>query len=527
MTRPQPSFLLSLAGTAGFAALVVAASCSSDYEVDPQFCARNPSHPECASDGVSGTGGVGGTGGGGTGGAGTGGLGGSGGSGGAAGSPMPTGCEPGEQPDEAKGIFVDAKAAPGGNGTRAAPFASLADAAAALAGRAGAAIYLKQGDLAYTLVTSLALPGLAGGLVLDGGWAGDWQRDCSADAAGKTLVNGVAESASPVLKFEGGQVTLRRLTVQTIGQAPPPQTKEQSGTSLIAVHIADGTGLLVEAAVLRAGNAGDGAPASSPGSVTGTRACNGRSDCEDGGTITTPGPAGGTDAAKFAAAGYGPGNGQDGQDGTDGKNGTAGGIGTEALGCFICGGDTQAACEASTNLPVSDQISADGKCGCGGKGGAPGRGGKGGGASVALWVGGPSASVNVVASQLVSGNGGRGSEGGQGSVGASGSFGSDGAPQCGKPTGKASCVWDATDQACLVFPVGLLNNTTIGSPGGPGGSGGPGGPGGPGAGGPSYALVSPNGSTVQVDASSDLIAGQGGLGGDSATRADAAEQKTY
>jgi hypothetical protein len=87
MKRSRLVFLLSLAGTASFAALT-AAACSSSYEVDPEFCTKNPGHAECSPGAGSGAGGASNQGSGGTGGgtAGTGGSTGQGGSGGSAGS---------------------------------------------------------------------------------------------------------------------------------------------------------------------------------------------------------------------------------------------------------------------------------------------------------------------------------------------------------------------------------------------------------------------------------------------------------
>jgi hypothetical protein len=101
-----------------------------------------------------------------------------------------------------------------------------------------------------------------------------------------------------------------------------------------------------------------------------------------------------------------------------------------------------------------------------------------------------------------------------------------GLPICRALVTGSACGWDAEGNVCNVVPFSSRTNTP-GAPGGPGGTGGPGGNGGPGAGGPSYALVAPTGATIQIDATSTLTTGQGGLGGDGVTIAEAAPQKTY
>ncbi|MCU0686830.1 MAG: hypothetical protein MUF34_32055, partial [Polyangiaceae bacterium] len=304
------SVFLALAGSAGFAALVVAA-CGSDYEVNDDFCRRNPNHPECPPPGFAGSSGASGTAGQGPGGTsgnagqgpgGSAGVSGSGGSGGGASGtggsgPMPTVCDPAEQPNDAKGVFVDASAPAGGKGTRAEPYSSLPAAVAALTNlpsASGATLYLRQGAAPYALDATLALPAMTEGvgLVLDGGWGENWQRDCSDEAASKTIVSGKSATASPVLRAEGGSLTLRRLTVRTV-EAAPPTAQAQSGASLTAVYVAGNTSLLVEAAALRAGIAGDGGAAPTSQPVSGPRACNGLTDCQTGASVTTPAPAGG------------------------------------------------------------------------------------------------------------------------------------------------------------------------------------------------------------------------------------------
>ncbi len=532
MNRSRSVFLV-LVGSAGFGALVVAA-CSSDYEVSPDFCARNPGHSECPPALLGGSGGSAGSGTNGQGAGGSAGQGvsGTGGSSGASGSggggPTPMGCKTSEQPDDTKGVFVDAAVRPGeGAGTRAEPYGSLTSAVSALAGRAGASIYLRQSETPYLVAATLALPALTEGLVLDGGWGEGWQRDCSAEAATKTLVRGETAAASPVLSAEGGTLTLHRLTVQTVDQAPEPMGKEQSGASLTALRVGGDTALLIEAAVLQAGSASGGTAPIATQPVTGVRACNGLTDCQSGTSVTTPGATGGTNVVQLTSGGFTPGDGQEGQPGGDGQNGTQGGEGVEDPLCKACDGNSQATCEAPNNLPIADVDSADGRCGCGGKGGAPGRGGKGGGASVALWVGSASVRATISGSQVVTGNGGSGTIGGGAVNGTNGLTGSPGETLCSKLTTGSACKWSDDGNVCVPTPSNSASNDVIGPAGGNGGNGGPGGPGGPGAGGPSYAIVKPAAANVAVDATSTLTTGQGGLSGDGAARAESAPQKTY
>jgi len=494
------------------ASAAVAIACDSGFEVDPEgFCLLRPEHPQCASgaSGAAGAGGVSGEGGGG------------------AGGMTPAACDPAEVPDEGAGVFVDAAAPPGGAGTRAAPFASLAEAVAAVGGRAAATLYVRQGAAPYELAAPLALPALSGGLVLDGGWGANWARDCAEDAASRTVVRGASAAASPVLTAVGGAVTVRRLTVRTVDAAPAAELGK-AGASLVAMSVGGATTLVLDAAELRAGKAGDGGAAEAAGAVTGARACNGRLDCQAGTSVTAPAGAGMAGVVQLTAAGYVAGDGGDGQPGGEGENGTrnAASDGTEDSECVVCNGADETTCNATSNLPVADQISADGKCGCGGKGGLPGRGGKGGGLSAALWVGGALAQVAVVGSRLFAGEGGNGSVGGGGGTGSGGVAGTEGLPICRALIGGTKCTWSAGGGTCNPFPFDSRSNTP-GIAGGVGGTGGPGGPGGTGAGGPSYALLAPTGASVQVDAASVLMTGQGGLGGDGATRADAAPRKDY
>ncbi|HEU4533843.1 MAG TPA: hypothetical protein VFS00_06980 [Polyangiaceae bacterium] len=129
-------------------------------------------------------------------------------------------------------------------------------------------------------------------------------------------------------------------------------------------------------------------------------------------------------------------------------------------------------------------------------------------------------------STLTTGKGGLGSGGSLGGQSTKGLAGEAGLPACRALAGGSACFWDGEGNLCTIVPFSSRTNTP-GVPGGPGGNGGNGGPGGPGAGGPSYALVAPTGATVQIDATSTLAPGQGGLGGDGVTTAEALAQKRY
>jgi hypothetical protein len=434
-------------------------------------------------------------------------------------------CTPDARPDPA-GIFVDASAPPGGTGTREAPFASLAEATA-ITGVARATVYVRQGR--YAITSTLTLPALSDGLIIDGGWGADWQRDCSPESASKTVVQGTSELVSPVLRVAGGVATVRRLTVQTIEKAPAA-TRGQSGASLVALYVTGSTSLHLDAAVLWAGDAGNGGQAAASANGTEARGCNGLTDCQSGADAADVGAAGSTKGAKLTVQGFVPGDGEDGKKGEGGENGTRDKTksdGDEGLSCFLCAGADKATCEAQGNIPSSDTISADGRCGCGGEGGTGGIGGRGGGASIALLNGANTTKVSIVNSTLVAGDGGNGTTGSEGQEGTLGTAGIGGQTLCRElAPGAVKCTWNEANSTCNMEPA-ENRPTTPGEPGGPGGRGAAGGKGGPGAGGPSYALALPNGTSVQLDANSKLMFGDPGVSGDGTTRSEALDRKFY
>jgi hypothetical protein len=141
--------------------------------------------------------------------------------------------------------------------------------------------------------------------------------------------------------------------------------------------------------------------------------------------------------------------------------------------------------------PLEVVTAGAGRCGCGGGGGGGGAAGRGGGSSVALWVAGEGAIVDLDDVNLTAGSGGNGSPGGVGGPGGIGSSGASGANAVcatGCATGGGTCddCYDAYEQPLMG-----------GAAGGQGGGGGAGSGGGAGAGGYAYAIIRASGALVR------------------------------
>jgi hypothetical protein len=438
------------------------------------------------------------------------------------------------------GVFVSASAAPGGDGKKATPFQTFADAASAGMQRvfACAEAYTETKGVSFT-----------GGVEVYGGFT-----DCAkgwAWAAGSKATVTTAPDV-PGLVLDGGANKLQNVDVTAPGATMP-------GESSIAV-LASGGSLDVTNGNLTAGDAKDGdngatvpddstldgdsgdpgvgicgSGANNPGPTGKTKTCaDGSSSVAgnggDGGLVMSMmlQPAGsGTDGSAIPPVGQ-PTDGQGGlgegqldasmmpvascKTGQPGANGLAGnpGDGATGIGALSKAGYAGTAGKDGTNgapgqgagggggakgglmincgMGAIDRVGASGGAGgTGGCGGALGGGGKAGGSSIALMV--LDAQVTLSAVTLTAGKGGNGGTGGDGQSG--GQKGTGGTFGAGKGTAQPSCQ------------------------GGAGGAGGPGGAAGGGQGGHSLAIAfqgskSPVGGTFQIDMTK---AGKGGLGG--------------
>jgi hypothetical protein len=427
---------------------------------------------------------------------------------------------PGPPPDEC-GVFVSSSADAGGDGSKARPFVSLAEAFAAA--EPGGNVYA-CGERFAEAVTMPAGLRLYGGLDCEGGFR-------YAPGAARTEIAPAA--GIPLIVDRGGEET-RIVDIHVLA----PAARRPGGSSI--AMIADGSDITLVRTTLTAGDAAngldapsldgdaaspgqDGAPALdactadvTPGGPpialrcwTGTSTGGGGGwgtalsgeDGEDGlpplstnhgvgqpendpfGVCTpgAPGVAGLDGAAGLGGGQGGKGwigifgylgkNGESGAPGAVGQGGGGGGGARGGTGAWACG-----------NLPPGGASGGGG--GAGGCGGLGGRGGGAGGASIAL--------VQLSPSRLlfenVSLKAGRGGDGGEGGLGQSGGEGGKGAPGG-------------------LAPSPLLP----GCAGGAGGQGGSGGRGGGGAGGHSIgiAFTGPPSPVTGVE----LDPGDAGIGG--------------
>ncbi|HEU4539055.1 MAG TPA: hypothetical protein VFS00_33270, partial [Polyangiaceae bacterium] len=342
-------------------------------------------------------------------------------------------------------------------------------------------------------------------LSFDGGWTIEgtrWRRDCSPDARENTVL---ASPTTTGVSVRGafGPIAFRNLSIATVAAAPPA-VDGQPGASCYGLN-ASGAGLRLRLQNVELdacpGGEGGAVPVPTPPETfqcveTGAKCASGQpgADASGGGA---PGERG-----TFGDEGFVHGDGAQGARGEPGAAGTAGPGQGEPLTCFV--GGSGACCDALTQVP-------QGRCGCGGVAGFGGPGGRGGGASVALFVRGPNASVELAFATL------RARDGGRGSPGAEGSPGSLGAPGAGYP-GLAGCC-AGCDGQCFLQACGDLPAQPAG---GQGGKGGKGGKGGGGSGGPSFAFV---GVGAELERSESVLSfGRPGAGAEGAVAGDAGAQ---
>ena len=404
------------------------------------------------------------------------------------------------------GVFVNAKAAAGGDGTKGKPFNKLQDAL-----NKGGRIYVCVSEVAETVTLSGTTPPATvfGGL------------DCTGWAATstKTTVTG-PQGAAALLATSANKLTFSDF--KFVSLSAQGREADGHGKSSVAAIVSSSKDLVFTRVEFQAGDATEGAPGTTESHYTGAKAGAGgiasgstpgaNSDCL---AQCSDGSAGGA-AAGGGGAGSTGGNGQPlGREYPTGqvpkKDGT-GGMGA-VNGCFDGnpGADGQAKPGGGGGQPVGAlngaawTVSGDGTAGtvgevgqgggggggkgtgslaggggsCGGCGGGRGLGGKAGGASIALVA--IESTIKLQACALRAGKGGIGGAGGDG--------------QTGQPAG------DIGTGACN---------------GGAGGVGGQGGGGGGGAGGDSLPLVFKG--DAPVDEGSTLtpgVAGSGGKGGSS------------
>jgi hypothetical protein len=419
-------------------------------------------------------------------------------------------CDPLEKPDETRGLFVSVtRGAPGGDGSARSPLNSIMDALALARASGRSRIYLDQGTYreAVDIVDSTT------GVFIEGGWqytALVWKRICEPDVELLTLIEpdrNIGVRVTDVVHASG----LQNLSVGTKAHllSTPNDT---SGASRIALFVTGaGSAFRLKGVRLFAADADHGGTASS-GAPGGAGVCEGVSDCSDG--VSPAQPAKAADATAqgtISATGYVPADGQPAvTPGPDGHNGTHGADAVRS--------DCNTGCGCGACITVHDAVerAVAGKCGCGGKGGAPGKAGRGGGASIALFVSGANAAVDVSYSLLTAGDGGSGSLGGTGGPGAAGAQGESG--------GFARCHLSDCINTCPSCQYGDVGVPMQAPNGGNGGKGAQGSNGGSGAGGPSYAVVTVGGARVLLDAASLLAHGGAGAGAGNAASGTAADR---
>lgn len=440
------------------------------------------------------------------------------------------------------GVFVNAAAAAGGDGTREKPVTSFAKAAEILeTGSVPRRIFACAVAVSETATVDLTGTRVIGGFdgcaenewTWDGAKRTDWHGPKNVVAVrftgGDSRVDHVdidspnpdadgASSIAVVVDGTGGATTLALANVKLrTGDAKAGKTGDAwaadstlkgldgipgidacgagmvhlggmavtkdgcpGGTGSVSGKGGDGS----SSAFQNAGNGADGAPGRPPPGKGG----KGESftGCEAGntgadGAAGTPG-AGSKEDGLISAAGF---TGADGASGEAGKPGQGGGGGGGSKG------QVGITCGAATNLSITGASGGSG--GTGGCGGHGGNGGQAGGSSIALVVLG--ATVTFEAVDIDVGKGGNGGHGGAGQAGGLGGQGKAGGAGAGGPFTSASA-------ACA------------GGAGGPGGWGGPGGGGRGGhAIGIAYTGMQPGIVGVTLKLPTAAEASLGGLGG--------------
>ncbi len=377
----------------------------------------------------------------------------------------------------------------------AAPVRTLGAALLRAESRGPVTIALQPGVYAedVTLGSSFSMNSIVGAVTPQ------WQRDCDPTARDRTVIATPSPEGMLISGNTGIALSLGNLTVRSADATQPSQ-------SSYAVRVL-GSRVNFFQVVLIAGRGGDGGVAGMVPASAGTVSCNTFTSCALGAS-GTPGPPGTpSDGGSFGSGGFLPGHGGTGGPGSPGQSGPAGPDGGTRLDCVTsCAGAVPCSngdlfCGATT-APLTGER---GRCGCGGNGGEGGLSALGGGASIALFVAGPSG-VTITSSRLQSTAAGHGGVPSMGGLGAAGAAGTPGAPlPCQEgPCGRSMC-----NGVCA--PVGPMSTVPGGAVGGPGGTGGSGGPGGAGAGGPSIPLVTVGIAPQNVTSSGlTFIPGPGG-----------------
>ena len=411
--------------------------------------------------------------------------------------------------DKTKAVWVRAGATGTADGSRAAPYATIADAIAA-ATATGADLYIAEGE--YPGVT------LATGVSLYGGFATDWKaRHPVTTTEHRTIVRG---SGTGVLGTNVADLTIDGLVIE--GLRPVASGASAYGVRLLTparVVISRNVITAEDGAAGAAGAAGVNGQNGVPGVSAATRlGGDGRGPASngyggkggDGGTAAMAGQPGATGTGVGGGAG-GAGapngttdGGSAGSNGAHGARGTDGG-GATAGGAFSAGAYVANRAGAGTSgvtgaggggggggRNVYVFLVGDYNGGGGGGGGGGGIGGMGGqpggsgGASLGVLLVEPTA-VALTDNVITSGNGGAGGAGGFGGAGGIGAPGGEG------------------------FDPSPDNDGRHGGPGGYGGYGGTGGRGGGGSGGPTSAIVAVGGTYTNTN--NTLTVGAGGAGG--------------
>ena len=453
---------------------------------------------------------------------------------------MAPGCEGDPTVDatlvrEECGVFVSASAMKGGKGTKASPYQTFAEAAAAADVKriyACAQKYAETGPIVFTGGVEI----YAGFTECDkqGGW---WWTPVSkasltgpADTVSLTLNGGPnhienMNVVAPNASIPGGSAVAMLVSGGSLEMSDGSITAGDAMAGVAGMSLMDdmtldgdtgdnGVGICSSAANNKgpigkkktcpagdsstAGNGGDGGefmmslpqPAGDGGDgipKDGAQATDGKGGVGEGALVCksgTDGVPGGAGDSGIGASGYGAISAKDLYQGTAGKDGTSGKPGQGGGG----GGGAKGGLLITCMAVAADRVGASGGAGgTGGCGGMMGGGGKAGGSSLALVV--LDATVALTNVTLVSGKGGDGGKGGTGQSGGS------------KGTG-----------GTFAKGAGGTNDSCQGQSGGKGGKGGPGGGG---QGGHSLGIAfmgttAPSGVTVTPE---PLKKGSGGPGG--------------
>jgi hypothetical protein len=415
------------------------------------------------------------------------------------------------------GVFAQADAQPGGNGTQAMPFVTLADAITE-AQTTGKRVYACTSAPFTEAVTISAGIEVYGGLDCTKGWAWSPTARATLDGPADAVALTIQASATGA-KVEGFAITAA--DAMMAGGSSIAVLDDQADITLVNVDIAAGAGApgttgAVQAQVTTPMSAnattgtGDAACNDTnniPGGAGGTNTCNGTPTNGGNGGKRLPASTGddGLTGQPMMASSNG-GAGQSAtpcQVGGSGNGATAGaaaagtpGTGAQGIGDVAASGyEAPIAMPAGAGNPgqggggggaaqacdVNDMFSgpSGGGGGAGGCGGAPGNLGSSGGSSIGILAFGANLTLTTVKITTQAG--------GAGGAGASGQRGGNGG-QPGIAGGSGAC------------------------PGGIGGQGGAGGPGGGGAGGHSVGIAIKNG-TLPALTSTTITPGSFGMGG--------------